>query len=268
MPIPHLDPMPVPGPLWLIRTLLLLTFGLHLLFMNTLLGGTVVALIANARRARSAHAAQLAADLGHLLPTVFAFTITLGIAPLLFLQVLYGHLLYASSILMAVPWLSIIGLVLCAYYAVYFFSFRRDKTPRAAGVALGAAVALLAAIGFIYSNNFTLMLAPERWLQIYGQAPNGLNLNTAEPTLLPRYLHFVLAAFAVTGLFLLVLGVRKRADAYGRWLIEQGSMMFTAATVANIAVGFWFFAAIPREVRSTFTGGNILATSALILGLL
>jgi hypothetical protein len=268
MPIPQLDPMPVPGPLWLIRTLLLLTFSLHLLFMNTLLGGTAVALVANARRARSAQAARLAADLAHILPAVFAFTITLGVAPLLFLQVLYGHLLYASSILMAIPWLSIIGLVLCAYYAVYFFSLRRERAPRAAGMVLGGAVVLLAAVGFIYTNNFTLMLAPGNWLDIYARSERGWNLNLAEPTLLPRYLHFVLAAFAVTGMFLLVLGVRRRAEAYGHWLIEQGSMLFTGATVANFAVGIWFFVAIPRAVRTAWTGGNGWVMAGLVLGAL
>ena len=46
MPIvPQLDPMPAPAPVWLLRTLLLLTFCLHLLFMNTLLGGSLVALV-------------------------------------------------------------------------------------------------------------------------------------------------------------------------------------------------------------------------------
>ena len=141
MPIvPQLDPMPAPAPIWLLRTLLLLTFFLHLLFMNTLLGGTVVTLICNLRRKQSAHAAQLASDMAHLLPVIFAFTITLGVAPLLFLQVLYGHLLYASSVIMGVPWLSIVGLVMCAYYAVYYFSFRRERTPAVAGILLGIAV--------------------------------------------------------------------------------------------------------------------------------
>ena len=112
LPIPYPDPMPLPAPVWLLRTLLLLTFFLHILFMNTLLGGTAIALGCSLQRRSSKFAALLAADLGRMLPSVFAFTITLGVAPLLFLQVIYGHLLYTSSILMAVPWLGIIGLVL------------------------------------------------------------------------------------------------------------------------------------------------------------
>ena len=76
------------------------------------------------RRKSSAFSARLADDLGHLLPSVFAFTITLGVAPLLFLQVMYGQFLYASSILIGVPWLAIIAMVILAYYGVYFFSMK------------------------------------------------------------------------------------------------------------------------------------------------
>ena len=99
LPIPHPDPMPLPAPVWLLRTLLLLTFFLHVLFMNCLLGGTAIALVCRMRRKSSEFSARLAGDLGQILPSVFAFTITLGVAALLFLQVLYGQFLYASSIL-------------------------------------------------------------------------------------------------------------------------------------------------------------------------
>src|SRR5208282_4489114 len=153
LPIPYPDPMPLPAPVWLLRTLLLLTFFLHVLFMNCLLGGAAVALVCTLRRKSSAFSARLAGDLGRLLPTVFAFTITLGVAPLLFLQVMYGQFLYASSILIGVPWLAIIGIVILAYYGVYFFSMKGEHggTP----VILALVLLLLASVAFIYSNNFT-----------------------------------------------------------------------------------------------------------------
>ncbi len=114
------------------------------------------------RRKSSAFSARLAGDLGRLLPSVFAFTITLGVAPLLFLQVMYGQFLYASSILIGVPWLAIIGMVVLAYYGVYFFSLNEQtKEPGAMTTAvLALVVLLLASIAFVYSNNFTLMLSP------------------------------------------------------------------------------------------------------------
>ena len=83
-------------------------------------------------------------------------------------------------------------------------------------------VLLLATVAFIYSNNFTLMLAPERWLELYHSNASGWNLNWSEPSLLPRYLHFVLGALAVSGLGLVVMGLRKQEDEYRQWLTEQG----------------------------------------------
>ncbi|MGA2905671.1 MAG: hypothetical protein ABSD98_17745 [Candidatus Korobacteraceae bacterium] len=265
-PIPHPDPMPLPAPVWLLRTLLLLTFFLHVLFMNCLLGGTAVALVCMMRRKTSAFSARLAGDLGRLLPSVFAFTVTLGVAPLLFLQVMYGQLLYASSILIGVPWLAIIGMVVLAYYGVYFFSMNAPTGKTT--MVLSVVVLLLASIAFIYSNNFTLMLAPERWLGLYHSNAGGWNLNWSEPSLLPRYLHFVLGALAVSGLGLAVMGLRKQAQDYRRWLVEQGSLLFTGATILNFGVGFWFLAKLPISTRLAFIGGDGFATALLGIGLL
>jgi hypothetical protein len=268
IPVPHIDPIAAPGPLWLLRTLLLLTFFLHLLFMNTLLGGAVVAFVCGLQQKRSEFAAQLGRELGRVLPVVFAFTITLGVAPLLFLQVIYGHLLYASSILMAVPWLGIIALVLWAYYGVYYFSLRGTSYPASTVAVLGVAALLLAGVAHIYTNNFTLMLTPERWLSLYGQHPSGWTMNWADATVFPRYLHFVLGALAVAGLYLVLKGLRQHETMYGRWLIERGAQLFVAPTVLNYLVGFWFLLRLPDDVRMTFLGRNGLATALLGIGML
>src|SRR5271165_5237833 len=95
LPIPNVDPMPLPGPVWLMMALLLVTFLLHLLAMNLTVGGTAIALMCTRRRKSDAFAGRLAADLLRVLPVSLAFTITLGVAALLFVQVLYGNLLYA-----------------------------------------------------------------------------------------------------------------------------------------------------------------------------
>lgn len=260
--------MPLPAPVWLLRTLLLLTFFLHVLFMNCLLGGTAIALVCRMRRKSSEFSARLAGDLGQILPSVFAFTITLGVAALLFLQVLYGQFLYASSILVGVPWLAIIGMVILAYYGVYVFSMRGKGGNGVITAVLTVVVVLLAGVAFIYSNNFTLMLAPERWLDLYRRNAAGWNLNLGEPSLLPRYLHFVLAGFAVSGLGLVLLGLRKQPDDYRRWLVEQGSLLFTGTTILNFGVGFWFLVKLPGAVRLAFIGGNGFATALLGIGLL
>ena len=47
--IPLLDPIPLPAPAWLLSALLALTFTLHLIPMNLVLGGSILAVVARGR---------------------------------------------------------------------------------------------------------------------------------------------------------------------------------------------------------------------------
>ena len=87
----------VPGPYWLFTLLHWLTFALHLIAMNLLFGGLVILLISKKSPFR-----KLMFDTEtRLFPTVMAATITLGVAPLLFVQVVYGKFFYTATILSA-----------------------------------------------------------------------------------------------------------------------------------------------------------------------
>ena len=77
----------------------------------------------------------------------------------------------------------------------------------------------------------------------------------------------VLGALAISGLFLLVMGLRRRQTAYGRWLLEQGAAVFLVPTVLNFMVGLWFLMLVPRGPRMLFMGGNVWATVLLALGI-
>ena len=161
-----------------------------------------------------------------------------------------------------------IGLVILAYYSVYLFSLKGHEQGGRATAVLAAVLLLRASVAYIYSNYFTLMLEPEQWLDMYRSNPHGWNLNSADAFLLPRYLHFVLGALAIAGIGLVALGFRKQDITYHQWVIEQGSLLFTEATIVNFGVGFWFLATLPSVVRLNFIGGNGLATGLLGAGLL
>ncbi len=263
LPIPTADPMPLPGPVWLMMALLLLTFLLHLLAMNLTVGGTAIALICTMRRKRDAFAGRLAADLLRVLPVSLAFTITLGVAALLFVQVLYGNLLYASSILIGAFWIAVIPALVVAYYATYYSKSHPGRTGT-----LWLALALLLGIGFVYVNNFTLMLTPQRWLAMYRDSAAGLHLNWSEPTLVPRYLHFMLGAFAIAGLIVFAAGVWTRSTEYGRWLLARGSQWFVAPTVLNYIIGMWFLMALPKPVLIDLFTGSTLSAGLIGFGML
>jgi cytochrome bd-type quinol oxidase subunit 1 len=124
--IPDPDPIPLPAPVELLTPLLVLTFTLHILAMNVTLGGTVIAVVSDlmGRRDGNDRYRRLARHLIAMMPVTLAATITLGVAPLLFIQTLYGQLFYTSSILMAWPWFAVVPLVIVAYYGIYLYALQ------------------------------------------------------------------------------------------------------------------------------------------------
>jgi hypothetical protein len=257
IPIPAADPMPVPGPIWLIKTLLLVLFFLHVIFMNCTLAGGLTAVF-NAIRGRSERhplSRKLSADLGRVLPIFVAFTVTLGVAALLFVQVLYGNLLYTSSILIGVYWFSVILLVILGYYGYYYFNAHSgDKATTTSIVVLSLAVLCFLTIGFIFTNNMSLMWSPQKWLAMYRARPSGAQLNLSDISVVPRYLHTIVGAFGVFTAALAHYGtVRFKKDReYGSWLVRRSSIVFAGTTVLQFLIGMWFLMSLPRNVALIF----------------
>jgi hypothetical protein len=267
-PIPHFQPIPFPAPLWLLTLFLIVGFFLHALPMNVTLTGGLVAAIFMGRGYfnRDAYSLRLGQSLAKMLPYFISVAITQGIVPLLFLQLLYGPLFYTSSILMAFPWLMVIFLLLTAYYAYYFFTYHQKKlTLRMILLLVGAGILFLT-IAFFFSNNMTLMLAPERWLALYKANPSGMNLNLGDPQLLPRYLHFVVASIAVTALTIGCFGLywHHREEPYGSWLIKTAAGLYIPVTLLQIPVGIWFLLSLRPFIWHQFLGGNLYGTGTFV----
>jgi hypothetical protein len=261
--IPDVDPLPLPGPVWLFKFLLLFTFTLHLVAMNCALAGGAVAVL-NAIRGRSPlhpFSRRLATELSRMLPMFLALTITLGVAVLLFVQVLYGNLLYTSSILIGAFWLSVIALVITAYYSYYYFEAKLGETVWSIAAA-SLAVVCLVCVAFIYSNNMTLVLTPARWLAMYRAHPDGVNLNLAERSLLPRYLHMLVGSVAVFAAAACHIGCHrlKQEAKYGEWLVRRWSLVFGVATGVQILLGLWFLLSLPHSVALYFLSNGLGAT--------
>jgi hypothetical protein len=267
--VPTVDPNPLPAPYWVFKLLLIVTFFLHILAMNCMLGGAALALLARWRRGTNQFGNRMFFDVAKKVPVLLAATISLGIAPLLFVQVLYGQYFYTSSILLAWPWFLVIVFVIAAYYGFYFVSYRGERRPLAAGRVMLFSTTLVLIIGFIYTNNITLGLVPSRWAQKYFSSPSGWNLNLSEPTLFPRYLHFMTSAIAVGGLLLVLIAWTKwKQDSdYARGLFQFGGKAFLYATMAQFVIGFWFLLSLPRNLFMLFMGANAQATSLLGFGI-
>lgn len=260
-------PEAIPAPWSLLEFLGAFTLVLHLLFINVVLGGSLISLFSRLRQDQP-HGTSIPGALASKIPTFLALAITFGVAPLLFVQVLYGHFFYTSSVLMGSYWIMVIPLLVVAYYSVYIHSRKYGSAKGLSLFFLALACLILLTIAFFFENNVTMMTQPAKWLAYFDNR-GGTTLNLADPVLWPRYLHFITASVAVAGLFSAVLWrfrLRKPVDgAAGK--VKSGLKIFSVATMIQVVIGFWFLLALPREVMMTFMGRNLLHTAVLVAGI-
>ena len=264
-------PDTIPAPWGLFEFLDIFTLIIHLLFMNVVVGGCIIAFFSRLKASAQPLAESLPGAFINKIPSILALTITFGVAPLLFIQVLYGHFIYSSSVLMAVYWILVIPFLIIAYYGVYIYAQKSLDSRVLSIAALGVSCVLLIYIMMTYVNNMTLMLQPEKW-QAYFSNRGGTILNIDDPIFFPRFLHFLTAAIAVAGLFGAIVwyfrGKKGTAQAsLADQKVKTGLNIFGIATAVQVVIGIWFLIALPREIMLGFMGGNILYTIILLIGI-
>lgn len=258
--IPTAEAIPVPWG-WF-HVLLLLTFTLHILLMNIMLG-TAVLVGVNSFRPSPEGLAALKRH-AQKLPITIALTVNFGVAPLLFAQVLYGQFIYSSSVLMAAYWLSIPGILIIAYYGAYIYTYKFEILGASRGLLMLSCSALFLIIAFFFTNNMTLMLDPQVWAR-YFDAPHGLLLNLQEPSLAPRYVHFIVASIAIGGLFQATMARFDNATSPEKE--REGMRIFALASLLQFPVGIWFLVNLPQPVRLAFMGSDSVATIMFLAAL-
>lgn len=279
--IPSIEGLPAP---WgLMALLLFVTFFVHLVLMNALVGSAVISLLTRLRAVPDLipESQSPAEHAGHtpdlLLPKGVALVVNFGIPPFLFMQCIYGEYIYSSSIQMALWWLSVMLVVMLAYYGFYINMYQNGRSRTACTTALAIATALLLWNAFLFVNNMTLLQNPARWAA-YAHNASGTLLNFGDPQMLPRYLHVVLSCLAVGGLALAApatLSLNRLTKEGGdpaealRLLDARrgGLRWFFYATLAQVPVGIWFFMALPKAQRSLFMGGDNAGTALFCLSL-
>ncbi|MBN2090893.1 hypothetical protein JW964_14870 [candidate division KSB1 bacterium] len=266
-----LIPVPdtIPAPAWFFYLLDVVTFLLHILVINVILGGSLLILFSRLRKPTESLNDSFTGAIVRKIPMGFALGVNLGIAPLLFIQVIYGQFIYSSSVLMAVFWILVIPLLILAYYGAYFHVRKYETSPTLSIVSIAITSLILLYIGFTYVNNMTLMVQPEKWGAYFNNS-SGTILNVSDPTFIPRYLHFVIASIAIAGLFLaLIWSFREKKKVAGAAKnIRTGLKIFAIATCIQVVIGLWFLIVLPRDLMLAFMGKNLFYTIILMLGIL
>ncbi|MDH3889793.1 MAG: hypothetical protein OEV49_01815 [candidate division Zixibacteria bacterium] len=242
-------------PLWLITALHLLTLTAHFVAMNFVFGGTMVLLFS--RLENKWQQAEIRKYV-KLLPSVMAATVTLGVAPLLFLQLVYGRVVYSAAIVSGWFFLFVVVAAMIAYYLLYGASFAADKPDRGFGRYLWPALVTLAYVSFAYSSIFSLAERPELIEMMYAQDQSGGAINPDIGAYLFRWLHMILGAITVGGFFVGMIG--RNNDA----VFQIARRAFLYGMVAAMAVGLVYLFTLGEYILALMRSVGIWALTVSI----
>jgi hypothetical protein len=269
--IPAVDSFPIPGPHWLFHVLLVFTFFLHMLFLNITLGGTLMAAVAQlASGGRPGDPRTVLAGRLMAVNTYgISLTITTGIAPLLFVQVLYQQFFYTATILISWVWLFLLIFLMAGYYTAYLYKFKGTPTMGSGGTGwLLVAALLFLVVAMIHVAVNLVHSQPETWATVAANPWVVLG----DPAYWPRLLHFVLASLGLSGLIVAWWANREVAKGsdvdLNRRIAVHGWRWTLWTTVLLVVDGFLLLFVLPSPVLSGLMKGGAATLVPLTVSIL
>lgn len=203
-------PLPLPVPEWFLVLILVLMFLVHILFINFMVGGSILTLVYQLLGLRKPDYDKLAYEVAQTITVNKSLAVVMGIAPLLAINTLYTTYFYTANALTGLMWILIIPLVTIAFLLLYAhkFMWHRLENNKLLHISiLATSVAIFLFVPLIFLTNVNLMMFPDKWSVVEGFL-SALVL----PNVFPRYLHFLNACLAASGLLLVWYFGRKDFD--------------------------------------------------------
>ncbi len=190
-------PVGFPTPTAFYLTLYVLTFALHQALMHYVVAGSIYvawATIAPGRGDTPRAEQPLASIVRDWLPFVLSAAVTAGVAPLLFVQIVYPRHFYTANLLLSWRWVIVIPVLIATFYLLYLVkSSTLSKWP---GIARAAVVLVVAGcfifVGFCWTANHLVANNESDWAEIY--ASGHPSMSTTAVTL--RMLVWIGGSFA------------------------------------------------------------------------
>lgn len=239
------------------------TFALHIAAVAVTLGALLLAVRGmmsadkNARRLAGTMAFTAKAGVGAL--------VVLGVAPLLFVQVVYDPFWYTSNVLSAGWTIGFLFLLMLAYLMLYRFQsvnpqmHERHEPPVCGTAWLAAALVLLIVCGVIIHVLAVQALQPAQWMTWYAPNgvvdPSGLGLHEVGVARLVFFLTLAMPATAawLYGMRRYLLSAGETDFEYIDWLEERAFRMGRAGGILMLVLGVVWMLTLPENMR-WFTG--------------
>ncbi len=264
------DAAGLPSPAFVFDFFLVLTFALHILLVNLMLGSAL--LILYGRFSANEHAKRLSQSLSRLLVNSISWAIVLGVAPLLFVQVIYDPFWYTANTLSAWWALGFLGFIILGFVLAYVFYLNGGYEGKGSPLWVLLSLAFLILAGVIMHSLAVTQLYPEKWpsfavikgvYQSSGSSLHGFELF--------RFLHFIVPSLAVVGVWLMFYGnyfkgTGKYSEEYLSYVAKLGAKLALYASLGQAVVGFIWLLTLPTEFSFFTNPFFILAfLSALVL---
>ncbi len=267
------DPAGVPAIPVLFQFLMVLTWVFHIVFVHLTLGAAATSIYAFYGHAGSAEWRQLSIALTKVAKVGVSLLIVLGVAPLLFTQVIYDPQWYASNVLSArwaILFIASLILAYCLWFAFYWGN--REGARRYVGLYAILGLALFLMDGLIMHALSYQSIQPQRWMEWY--APNGV-VDTSGGALhafeWPRFLFIISLSAPAVGIFLIAYAdyFASRADKSARYLAfarRLGRKIAVRGFLISLPLLVWWHFDHPRETGLAWDPfGWLMAFAILIL---
>ncbi|MCA9623851.1 MAG: hypothetical protein KC731_32740 [Myxococcales bacterium] len=245
-------PFGFPTATGLYLTLYVATLALHVAFMSYVLAGSSYLALRALGRREAPRPGSAAYRVSDWLPFTVGLAITAGVAPLLFLQILYEHRFYTANLLLFHRWMLIVPALIAGFYLLYLAKsdFGRAK-PWRFRVASVSAFACFAFTAWSWTENHLLSRDEGAWVQVF--TSGQLVYRSAE--VLPRLAMWFLGTGAVFGL---ILAWQLRLGAERGDVVEPAEHRLAASIGLGGLVGGGLGAAIyatamPEVARAILT---------------
>jgi hypothetical protein len=243
MDVPFPFGLPFPTAFYLI--VYVVTLVIHVLFMNYVLAGTAALAISYFRPSDRGSGASTKL-LKEWLPLMLSGAITAGVAPLLFVQILYKQEYYSANLLLFNRWMAILPVLIVGFYALYLLK-SSWLTRRAAWMAAVVAIVPILSVAFTgYSwteNHLLSVRSPAFWGEFYSTRAQIYT----EPQLFPRLLVWAVGSIPT---LLLIL-------AWQHWYLGTGqprqlARMAITGLVLVGAASAWYYLVTADSTRLAF----------------